>query len=85
MGILKWKFNMADNYESVAQFFPLNSMMNLIKEPFTRFNAVKSAANQLGEQVTKDFSVQPQDILIVLVWTAIFIYGSYYLVKKRDL
>lgn len=85
MGILKWKFNMEDNYESVVQFFPLNSMMNLIKEPFTRFNAVKSAANQLGEQVTKDFSVQPQDILIVLAWTAIFIYGSYYLVKKRDL
>ncbi len=85
MGILKWKFNMEDHYENVAQFFPLNSMMNLIKEPFTRFNAVKSAANQLGEQVTKDFSVQTQDILIVLVWTAIFIYGSYYLVKKRDL
>jgi len=85
MGLLKWKFNLKDNYEIIAQFFPLNSMMNLIKEPFTRFNAVKSAANQLGEQVTKDFSVQPQDILIVLIWTAIFIYGSYYLLKKRDL
>lgn len=85
MGVLKWKFNMEDNYESVAQFFPLNSMMNLIKEPFTRFNAVKSAAQQLGEQVTKDFSVQAHDVLIVLIWTAIFIYGSYYLLKKRDL
>jgi ABC-type transport system involved in multi-copper enzyme maturation permease subunit len=85
MGLLKWKFNMENTYENIAQFFPLNSMMNLIKEPFTRFNAVKSAANQLGEQVTKDFSVQPQDILIVLAWTTLFVYGSYYLLKKRDL
>ena len=59
--------------------------MNLIKEPFTRFNAVKSAANQLGEQVIKDFSVQPKDLIIVLIWTAIFIYWSYLLIKKRDL
>ncbi len=85
MGVLKWKFNMENTYEYIAQFFPLNSMMNLIKEPFTRFNAVKSAAQQLGEEITKDFSVQPKDLLIVLVWTAVFIYWSYYLIKKRDL
>ncbi|HIP48620.1 MAG TPA: ABC transporter permease [Lutibacter sp.] len=85
MGLLKWKFDMKDSYESIAQFFPLNSMMNLIKEPFTRFNAIKTAASQLGEEVTKDFSVQFQDISIVLIWTVIFIYLSYYLIKKRDL
>ena len=85
MGLLKWKFNMKDSYESIAQFFPLNAMMNLIKEPFTRFNAVKSAAQQLGEEITKDFSVAPKDLLIVIMWTAIFIYWSYYLIKRRDL
>lgn len=85
MGVLRWKFNMQDSYETIAQFFPLNAMMNLIKEPFTRFNAVKSAAKQLGEEVTKDFSVQTVDIIIVLAWTAIFIYASYYLLKRRDL
>jgi ABC-type transport system involved in multi-copper enzyme maturation permease subunit len=85
MGLLKWKFDMKDSYETITQYLPLNAMMNLIKEPFTRFNAVKSAASQLGEEVTKDFSVQPKDIFIVLIWTAIFIYFSYYLIKKRDL
>ena len=85
MGLLKWKFNMESTYEYIAQFFPLNAMMNLIKEPFTRFSAVKSAAQQLGEEITKDFSVQPKDLLIVLIWTTIFIYWSYYLIKKRDL
>ncbi len=85
MGMLKWRFNMEDSYEKIAQFFPLNAMMNLIKEPFTRFNAVKAAAQQLGEEVVKDFSVQPKDILIVLLWTAVFIYFSYFIIKKRDL
>lgn len=85
MGLLKWNFGMKHSYESIAQFFPLNAMMNLIKEPFTRFNAVKTAASQLGEEVTKDFSVQFQDLFIVLVWTSFFIYFSYFLIKKRDL
>ncbi len=83
-GILKWAFKI-EHYERITQFFPLNAMSNLIKEPITRFNGVKSVAQQLGEKIVKDFSVQGQDILIVLVWTSIFILGSYYLLKKRDL
>ncbi|NVK52625.1 MAG: ABC transporter permease [Flavobacteriaceae bacterium] len=70
---------------NIMQFLPLEAMSNLIKEPFTRLGAVKSVANQIGEQITKDFSVQYLDILIVSAWTAIFIYLSYALLKKRDL
>jgi len=82
-GMLYWKFDaMVDN---VMQFFPLEAMSNLIKEPFTRIGAVKTVAKQVGEDLSKDFSVQPKDIVIVLVWTAIFIYASYVLLKKRDL
>lgn len=82
-GMLYWKFDtmVAD----VMQFFPLEAMSNLIKEPFTRLGAVKTVAKQVGEDLSKDFSVQPKDIVIVLVWTAIFVYASYVLLKKRDL
>ncbi len=83
-GILKWIFKIS-NYESIVQFLPLNAMSNLIKEPITRFNTVKSVAQQLGENTVKDFSVHSADVLICLVWTSIFIYASYYLLKKRDL
>ena len=82
-GMLYWKFE--DNVASVMQFFPLEAMSNLIKEPFTRLSAVKTVAKQVGEDLSKDFSVQPQDLIIVLIWTAIFIYLSYVLLKKRDL
>ena len=78
-------FKGTDIADHVAMFFPLNSMSNLIKEPFSRLSAVKSVANQIGEEFTKDYSVQWYDILIVSGWTFIFIYLSYALLKKRDL
>jgi ABC-type transport system involved in multi-copper enzyme maturation permease subunit len=82
-GILYWKAEAIAPY--VTRFFPLNSMANLIKEPGTRLGAVKSAANQLGEEFTKNYDVQFWDVLIVMGWTALFIYWSYALLKKRDL
>jgi len=88
-GYLFWSFKSVDNtteqVNSIMQFLPLEAMANLIKEPFTRLGAVRSVANTIGEQITKDFSVQYTDILIVSVWTTIFIYLSYALLKKRDL
>lgn len=82
-GMLYWKFETM--VANVMQFFPMEAMSNLIKEPFTRIGAVKTVAKQVGEDLSKDFSVQPKDIVIVLAWTAIFIYASYILLKKRDL
>lgn len=82
-GMSYWKFE--DYVDQIMQFLPLEAMANLIKEPFTRLSAVKTVAKQVGEDLSKDFSVQPLDMLIVLSWTAIFIYLSYALLKKRDL
>lgn len=84
-GMLRWKVLDGDGTDAVMAFFPLNSMFNLIKEPFTRLGAVQSVANQIGEEFALDYQVQWYEILIVLGWTAIFIYLSYALLKKRDL
>lgn len=83
-GLLRWRTD-AETAASITQFYPLNSMSNLIKEPFSRLSAVRSVANEIGEQYTKDYGVHGYEILIVLGWTAIFIYFSYLLLKKRDL
>lgn len=82
-GLLHWKAKPIAN--EVVQFFPLEACSNLIKEPFTRLSAVKSVAKQVGENLSKDFSVHFTDILIVSIWTFIFIYLSYRILKKRDL
>ncbi|MDG1790835.1 MAG: ABC transporter permease [Flavobacteriaceae bacterium] len=83
---LKWEmFRNSYLADNIIQLFPLASMSNLIKEPFSRLGAVQSAANQLGEAFDKDYSVQFMTVLIVLTWTCLFVYGSYAVLKKRDL
>lgn len=89
-GMLYWQFRNVEGstqaaVDQVMQFFPLEAMSNLIKEPVTRLGAVKTVANQIGEHITKDYSVSLLSIVIVLAWTAIFMLLSYRLLKKRDL
>ena len=84
-GMIRWKLFDAETTDAIMGFFPLNSMWNLIKEPITRLEAVQSVADQVGEEIVLNYRVHWYEILIVLVWTAIFIYCSYALLKKRDL
>lgn len=88
-GFLYWKFraleSTQDTVNDIMQFLPLESMQNLIKEPFSRLGAVQSAASQLGEEFTKNYEVTALGIVIVLAWTFLFIYWSYIILKKRDL
>lgn len=71
--------------EFLNQFLPLEAMANLIKEPFTRLNIVKTATTQLNPEFIKDYAVQWNDVGIVLVWTFIFVFSSLKILKKRDL
>jgi len=87
MGIMRWNFfEGTDMYIKVSNFFPLESMANLIKEPFTRLNAVKSIETQLTQsEVIRDYSVDIQSVVVVSIWTLLFIYGSFKILQKRDL
>jgi hypothetical protein len=67
------------------QFLPFEALSNLIKEPFSRLGAVKTIANQIGENFTKNYGVEFLNVVIVSVWVFIFIYLSLTLLKKRDL
>jgi len=84
-GMLRWKFFDAETTDAIMGFFPLNAMWNLLKEPFSRLGAVQSVANQIGEQIALNYRVHWYEMLIVLLWTALFVYLSYALLKKRDL
>lgn len=84
-GMLRWKFLDKDTTNAIMDFFPLNSMANLIKEPLSRLGAVQSVANEIGEKLELNYQVHWYEILIVLCWTAILLYLSYALLKRRDL
>lgn len=85
-GISKFEiFNRDPMVDKVYAFFPLESMSNLIVEPFTRLSAIKNIQVAVGENSVKDYTIHFSSIVIVLVWTSIFVFLSYKIIKKRDL
>lgn len=85
-GVLTFKiFPKSETSANITQFFPLESMSNLIVEPFTKLSIIRNVKTAIGDNDIKDYSVHFSAIVIVLLWTAIFVFLSYKLIKKRDL
>jgi len=85
-GILVFKI-FPDNKiaDYITQFFPLESMSNLIVEPFSRLSVIKTIGTQIGVDSIKDYGVHFSSILIVMIWSLLFMLFSYKLLKNRDL
>ncbi|MGM0634932.1 MAG: ABC transporter permease [Bacteroidota bacterium] len=81
-GIMSFKL---DNADQIAQFFPLESMANLIKEPLSRMNIISEAAKQMDPEFVKDYGVHWYQLLIASVWCLIFVWASLKILQRRDL
>ena len=81
MGIITWQSNF-ELAEKIQGFFPLQSMWNLINQPIRRIAMTKFPDKS---DLAYDYAVHWYEIAIVLVWTGLFIFLSYRLLKKRDL
>jgi len=75
-------FNSADKAFQVKNFMPLESMYKLIDQPFQRVMMTKFPDKM---DLAYDYAVHFSEIAIVMCWTALFIFLSYRLLKKRDL
>lgn len=87
-GILKWKVFPKDHAiaDKIMGFFPLESMSNLVKEPFTRFQAYKALESQVsGVQNIKYYGIHWYEVVITVTWIIIFVLLSHRILKKRDL
>ena len=84
-GLLKWKSPSWIDADQMFRLFPLNAMSNLIPEPFTRLSAVRTLAEQVGEVMQINSAVRFWDIVIVVLWSYIFYFLTYRLLKRRDL
>ena len=75
-------FGNADNAFKVKNFLPLESMYKLIDQPIQRIVMTKFPEKT---DIAYDYAVHWYEIVIVLGWSALFIFLSYRLLKKRDL
>ena len=80
-GLITWQANM-DIATKIQNFFPLKSMYNLIDDPVRRMVMSKFPDKT---DIAYDYAVHWYEIAIVLAWTALFVFLSYRLLKKRDL
>ncbi|MFM1878438.1 MAG: hypothetical protein RLZZ241_1304 [Bacteroidota bacterium] len=71
--------------DQVFQFFPFGSMWGTIPEPLSRLGAIRAAAEQVGETIDKDYSIQEIPIAMALLWSVCFIWAAWALLKRRDL
>ena len=71
-----------DLASKIQSFFPLDSMYRLIDEPVRRIVMTKFPDKT---EIAYDYALHWYELVIVLVWTAIFVFLSYRLLKKRDL
>lgn len=62
----------------VTHLLPLESMSSLIPNPMMRLNMAK----MMG--LKYEFHYPTESMIACLVWCAIFIFGSYWILKKRD-
>lgn len=61
-----------------SKLFPLESMSNLIPNPMLRLNMAKAFG------LKYEFTYPTESLIACLVWCALFIVGSYLILKKRD-
>lgn len=61
-----------------SKLFPLESMSNLIPNPMLRLNMAKAFG------LKYEFTYPTESLIACLVWCALFIFGSYLILKKRD-
>ena len=75
-----------DIWQYIGDVLPLNSIWDLIAEPFTKVTVVKATMEQLSqEEFIKDYSVPLLNTVVCLGWTFLFTYWSFALLKRRDL
>lgn len=75
-------FELAD---SIFRYMPLEAMSGVLIEPFTKLDMIQAVGNQVGVLEIKDYAVDYGLVAVVLVWTGLFVWGSYALIQKRDL
>ncbi|WP_461599983.1 ABC transporter permease [Winogradskyella sp.] len=83
--LIFWFFNSKVGNEvawKIHNFMPLQSMWNLVDQPIQRIAMTKYPDSN---DIAYDYAVHWYEIAIVMGWSALFIFLSYQLLKKRDL
>lgn len=74
-----------DAGSTIASMLPLQSMNNVVSQPFQRIKFIQSASEQLGQQIDFIHGVHYIPMLQSVLWILVFIFLSYRILRIRDL
>lgn len=70
---------------SIGSMLPLQSMSNVISQPFQRIKIIQNTSEQLGQQIKFLHGVHYFPLLQSVLWILFFIFLSYQILRNRDL
>lgn len=87
MGLLRFEiFPDNETYQKIGILLPIESMSQLIKEPFSRLSVIKNMETTITQtEVLRNYNTHWHTFTIAIIWTLIMVFLSYRLLKKRDL
>ena len=87
MGLLRFEiFPDNETYQKIGILLPIESMSQLIKEPFSRLSVIKNMETTITQtEVLRNYNTHWHSFTIAIIWTLIMVFLSYRLLKKRDL
>lgn len=71
--------NVTDKIQLLTDFLPLNTMSKLVEEPFQRIRLIESMT---GGKYT--FEIPYLAVITAIGYSLLFLYGTFYIMKKRD-
>ena len=71
--------NVTEKIQLLTDFLPLNTMSKLVEEPFQRIRLVESMT---GGKYT--FEIPYLAVITAIGYSLLFLYGTFYIMKKRD-
>lgn len=83
--VLHFKYGMVDLATQLRETLPLLSPYYLTPEPISRFETIQRAGEALGSNVHYDNLPTLKNFVVSGVWTFVFVFGSYRVLKRKDL
>lgn len=83
--VLHFKYGMIDLATQLRETLPLLSPYYLTPEPISRFETIQRAGEALGSNVLYDNLPTLKNFVVSGVWTFVFVFGSYRVLKRKDL
>lgn len=83
--LIRWTFKMPEVSAELNHYLPLMSIYYLTPEPFSQLETAQQMGQAMGAEVNYDNGFGWKAFATAIVWTGVYLFLGYRILKKRDL